>query len=265
MRKSVKLALMALPFIGIGATCAIVGDEAVPAYAEDNISSIAETAESIGSEVSESAAESSEAIASSKAADPDEAKYDERLEELEEKISYVKKWADDKWNTYVAPLVGGVSLAVVLSFIGTIVMNYVKGKGIDKKMLESNERLNAFIESSKTELNEKMAAVEEKMALASEALAKVTEVASTMTSIKETVEKGERISEETKEKLESQVTSLSKTLNEMTDEVSSLDDVKKAMAVLSQIIAALAKCSDEAIKNGSASEVAKLAELTKEL
>lgn len=247
---------MALPFIGAGATCAITSGETVPVYAEENISSVAE---SIESEASENIASTTEPIGS------DEAKYDERLKDLEEKIAYVKKWADDKWNTYVAPLVGGVSLAVVLSFIGTIVMNYVKGKGIDKKMLESNERLNSFIESSKTELNEKMAAVEERMVLVSEALSKVTEVASTMTSIKETVDKGEKVSEETKERLESQVTSLSKTINEMTDEVSSLEEIKKAMAVLSQIIAALAKCSDEAIKNGSASEVAKLAELTKEL
>lgn len=288
MKKAVRLALFAMAITGTGAACALAGSPAKAlAEGEGEASSLAvETPSSEGTAESDKPSGESTSEKAPEKTDA-EKEYDERLKDLEEKISYVKNWANDKWDTYIAPLLGGVSLAVVISFIGTLVINYAKGKGIDKKFsqsinllnskladsesglnakfAESQETLNKAIAESRKQMDEKMALVEGKLAEATEALAKISETVVTLNSIRETVEKGEKVNEETKEKLESQVNSLSKAISEMGEEVGCLDSVKKAMVALAQIISVVASASDDAVKSGSVAEIKQLADMTKEL
>lgn len=262
MKKSVKLASFAAVFAGTCAFYSLPG-HAVMADAEGEETSSIEAASESGETLSEA---SSKGIGSeSSEASSKDAEYEERLKELEDKVAGAKDWANSKWDTYVAPLLGGVSLAVVVSFIGTLAISYAKGKGLDKKLTQSTDNLNSRLAESKKELDEKLVLVEERMAQASEALDKVGKTLETLNAIKESVESGERISEETQAQLKSDVASLEKEMLEMADDVGSLDDVKKAMVALAQIISAIASASDEAIKSGAASEVKRLANMTKEL
>lgn len=255
MRK--KILIPAIALASCMGALAIASASASPygAHAEGEGSSLTESAETADS--------STEAPADSKTSE--EEAYEERLKDLDEKITYVKDWANGKWDTYVAPLLGGVSLAVVVSFLGTLAMNYARGKGLDKKMLEAQSRFNSEIEELKKTFAEKSLELDEKIAQTADILANVGSTLETLKSIEETVKNGEKVSEETKEKLTSQVNSLTKSMAEMTDGIECLGGMKKAMVALSQIVSKLASTDPEAIRNGTVIEIKQLAEMTKEL
>lgn len=259
MKKRILIPAIALASCMSGLAIASASASAYGAYAEGEASSVSEAQ----SEETPQSAEQAESQTDSKTAE--EEAYDQRLKDLEEKIAYVKDWANGKWDTYIAPLLGGVSLAVVVSFIGTLAMNYAKGKGLDKKMLAAQEQFNSQIEEIKKTFAEKSIAIDEKVAQTADILASIGSTLETLKSIEETVKSGEKVSEETKEQLTSQVNSLTKSMGELTEGVECLDGMKKAMVALSQIVSKLASTDPDAIKNGTVAEIKQLADMTKEL
>lgn len=149
--------------------------------------------------------------------------------------SDIEKWAKEKWETFVAPLVGGISVTAILSFVSTLFINWLKNKKLDKKLLE--------IESKKVELENKIIAVE--TTLATLAIIK-DEVGDVKTAVKSFL-------------------ALSETkFNEIKEESVKLQKIEPILKLLIELEAKLAKTSQDAIKAGIVSDIKELERLVKE-
>lgn len=208
---------------------ALLGASRTPLYEETpeesiEISEVVESTEDVTEEASDKA-------------------IDDKVAELEKEISDVESWVNEKWDTYVSPLLGGVSLAVVVSFLGTLLMTYVRSKSLDGKLKDAND----------------------KIAQATEILAKVSSVLLVLNTVKSDVENGNKINDETKAELKSQVSSLEAKIGELSGNIEPMEDIKKILSLLVQIVSAIATNDENSVKSGVSKEVSELASMLPEL
>ena len=163
--------------------------------------------------------------------------YDEEAlaSDVQEAISKGKEWLNEKWNTFVAPLIGGVSLSAFIIFVANLVINYRKGHKAELKYQEAVEKL-----AESNLINEE----------AKKILASMSEIAE---AIGMDLHDEKQIAERVEEKVNGQAEILAKTAK-----------VEPVLRILAQITAKMASASEDMAKSGLIEDVKELEKLLKE-
>ena len=164
--------------------------------------------------------------------------------------SQEEDWFKAKWETYIVPLFGGVSLTAIVSFVATLLMNHFKTKRLDKKVedmengwLKKEERYNNLL----VEADNKLLAI--------------GQIATTMTNVYNLVLESNKVDTETKTYLQEKCDVLVTKINLVTDSTNKIDGLKRAIALQTQLFIKVAKTMPEAVKSGIINDLNKIAEL----
>ena len=152
----------------------------------------------------------------------------EEVETWTEKLNTFK-------DTYLVPLLSGVSITSILSVIATFVFNVVKEKKLDKKLIESNTKL-----------------------------AEATAILATITKIYNDIAEDKKLNAETKQ-------IISKTMNELVErfdvnneKIAKVEKIEPILRLLVQLEVKIAKSSSDLIASGAIEDINEITKLIKE-
>ena len=156
-------------------------------------------------------------------------------------------WAKKSYETFIVPLLSGVSLTSVASLVGAIAITVIKNKKLDKKIIEITERAN------------------EKYNQAEEKLVKVTEILTEVNEIYLLVQNSDKLNGETKALIEQKVQYMVTVIDEDHTRIAKVDDLIKITALLVQLEGKVAKQSAEVVKSGIVDDINEIIGLVKKL
>lgn len=183
---------------------------------------------SVGTISSVSACVSTRAVAEETETIPAEETTPTEEESWKDKIVQFK-------DTILVPLLSGVSITSVLSIVITVVLNYIRGKKLDKKCIESEAKL-----------------------------AEATAILSTITKIYNDIADDKKINEETKAIIETQMNDLISKINSNNERVAKIEKIEPILKLLVQLEVKLAKASSDVVASGAIKDVNEIAKLIKE-
>lgn len=155
-------------------------------------------------------------------------------DKLTEDEKTFKEWAVEKWETFVAPLVGGISLTAILSFAMTMFFNWLKNKKLDEKLVDVKNNLN-----------------------------ECQLILKTLTGIYDNVKETREINEETQGALKEAVEKILSMLNLNNEKMDKIEKIQPILKLLVELETKVAKASDEAIKAGIIDDVREIESLIK--
>lgn len=158
-----------------------------------------------------------------------------------------EEWLKSSYQTYVVPLLGGISITSVMTLIITVVFTIIKNKGLDKKVIRITQEAN-------TKYNE----ANEKYAECKEILVEVHQI------YKLVVKSGE-INEEAKAFIKEKMDYALTVVDASSAQVAKIDNLVKVVALLAQIESKVAKQSGEVVKSGIVEDINELSNLIKEV
>ena len=148
---------------------------------------------------------------------------------VEQKYDEVRDWAEEKWNTFIAPLIGGVSITAILSFAMTILMNYLKNKRLDKKLEQANK---TFAEAQET--------------------------LATIKGIYEGIEADKKVNEETKALLAESVKAIQNKMDSSLASIERAERLEPVLRTLAEIEITLAEHSKDKVSSGAAEKIERI-------
>lgn len=146
-------------------------------------------------------------------------------------------WFEEKWDTYIAPLFGGVSITAIVSAVLCFVLNHIKNKGFDKKISDMEKR--ALVREEEAN---------KKLAMAQECL-------NSYKAMFELVKESNGIDKQTKEAIENGLKDMKEKIDNIDNKSDKLEGLKQAVACLAVILAKAVENSPELIKAGIVPEV----------
>lgn len=158
-----------------------------------------------------------------------------------------ENWFQKNYETYVVPLLSGVSITSILSMIVTIVFTVIKNKKLDQKVLTIAEKA-----------NEKYQQAEDKLVEVKEILREVHE-------IYQLTLNNEKVNSEIKTFLKEKVEYMVAVVDENSEKVNKIDDLVKVLTLLTQLQAKVSRQSAETVKNGIIEDINEIAQLVKKL
>lgn len=205
MKKGLKITMLccALVLGGAGLASACVGTST---YATQDVLCVRAEGEEQSSEVTET----------------------QEIEEWKQKITEFK-------NTVLIPILGGVSITSVVSLVLTLVVNYIRGKKLDKKCVDSEAKL-----------------------------AEATAILATITKIYNDVAEDKKINEETKTIISTQMKDLVEKIDANTNVIEKINKIEPILKLLVQLETKLAKANSDVIASGAMKDVSEITKLIKE-
>jgi len=197
---------------------------------------------STGTHVREARAEgeTSEVVSS------EEITEEEVTQKVEELVTQGKSWLNEKWNTFVAPLIGGVSLSAVIMFIANIILNYRKGKKVE---IQYQKALDKLVESN---------------AINGDAKAALIEMKAVAIMLSEDIKSNQGLSDETKKALKDGLASIVAKVDSQSELLEKSAKVEPILRLLVQIVAKIATCDENVAKMGALDDIKELQKLLKE-
>ena len=166
---------------------------------------------------------------------------------VEEQPAEEENWFQKNYETYVVPLLGGVSITSILSMIVTIVFTVIKNKKLDQKVLAISKKA-----------NEKYQQTEEKLVEVKEILGEVHE-------IYQLTLNNEKVNSETKIFLKEKVKYMVTVVDKNSEKVNKIDNLVKVLTLLTQLQVKVYKQSAEIVKSGIIEDINEIAQLVKKL
>lgn len=192
-------------------------------------------------------AEGEETSSSTEIAPPEESSSSEVTTPSEETTTEEDNWFKKDYETFVVPLLSGVSITSLLSMVVTILFTFIKNKKLDQKVLLVTQKA-----------NDKYQQCEEKLVEIKEILTQVHE-------IYEMVTKSEKINDETKTYLEEKVKYLVTVIDGNSERVNKIDNLVEIITLLAQLQTKIAKQSDDVVKSGIVEDIDEITTLVKKL
>ena len=168
----------------------------------------------------------------------------------EEKESWVKK----SFDTYVVPLLSGVSLTSIVSAVACIVTTIIKNKQLDKKLLTLQE-----------EDNKRRAEADAIYQSANEKLAEATEILQTVRETYRIILENDVINKETKKIVLEKLAFMSSELEKQSKDVKKVEKLQEVIGLLVQLQSKIALQTTEAVKSGVVDDVNKILQLVKSI
>lgn len=166
---------------------------------------------------------------------------------VEEQSVEEKSWFQKNYETYVVPLLSGVSITSILSMVVTIVFTSVKNKKLDQKVLAITEKA-----------NEKYQYTEDKLVEVKEILKEVHE-------IYQLTLNNEKVNSEAKTFLQEKVKYMVSVVDGNSEKVNKIDDLVKILTLLTQLQIKVSKQSAEIVKSGIIEDINEITQLVKKL
>lgn len=199
--------------------------------------------------------ESSEVIEESSEPEEEPVVEEEQPVVVEEGQEEAKEsWVENKFNTFVVPLLSGVSITSVVSALVCILMTLLKNRSLDKKLLEVNK-----------EAEKRKAEADDVYKKANDKLLEVTEVLKLIREVSKDVAEDNALNREVKEYVKKSLSSMLSMIEENNKEVVKIEKIKSVLAILVQLEAKVAKQSSEVIKSGIIEDINKLTMLIGEM
>lgn len=156
-------------------------------------------------------------------------------------------WLQKNYETFIVPLLSGVSITSVLSMATTIIFTVIKNKKLDQKVLLITEKANNKYQECEQKLVE------------------VKEILGAVHEIYELTLKNEKVNSETKEFLIEKVKYMVSVIDGNSDKVNKIDDLVKIITLLTQLEGKVAKQSQEIVKSGIVEDINEITTLVKKL
>lgn len=157
-------------------------------------------------------------------------------------------------DTFLIPLLSGVSLSSIGAFIWIIVSNKIERVSREKKTKAEEEKRSAEYKR-----------IEERYQQTEEMLAKAQQLIAIAFEIKEAVLSSEKTSEQTLEYVQAKLVQFETKVKEIAGYTSKTDKIAKAIQLIGQIQVKLAKQSQNVIKSGLISDINEISQLLKEI
>lgn len=161
-----------------------------------------------------------------------------------EKNQFEEIWEKfENWKeTYLVPLLGGVSIASIISMIASILLTIIREKRATKRELQASEKFT------------------QAQALIAKAYATIALVEEVFNHIKTQISQNDELRKEIEEKL----TTLEKILSKNSRDIAKLNKIEPILKLLVQVQGKLALSNDSAITSGIVTDVNELVRLAKE-
>lgn len=154
-----------------------------------------------------------------------------------------ESWLKKNYETYVVPLLSGVSITSILSLIVTIVFTVIKDKKLDQKVLMANEKCQQ----------------------AEEKLVEIKEILGEVHEIHQLTLNSEKVNTEIKTFLKEKVEYMVTVVDENSEKVNKIDDLSKILTLLTQLQVKVSRQSAEIVKSGIIEDINEIAQLVKKL
>ena len=166
---------------------------------------------------------------------------------VEEQPAKEENWFQKNYETYIVPLLSGVSITSILSTVVTFVFTIAKNKKLDQKVLAITEKAN------------------EKYQQAEEKLVEVKEILRVINEIYQLTLNNEEVNNETKTFLKEKVQHMITVIDENSEKVNKIDDLTQILILLTQLQVKVSKQSAEIVKSGIVDDINEITQLVKKL
>lgn len=166
---------------------------------------------------------------------------------VEEQPAEEESWFQKSYETYVVPLLSGVSVTSILSMIVTIVFTVIKNKKLDEKVLTITKNANEIYQQAENKLVE------------------VKEILGEVHEIHRLTLNSEKVNSEAKTFLEEKVKYMVTVVDDNSEKVNKIDDLVKVLTLLTQLQVKISKQSAEIVKSGIIEDINEITQLVKKL
>ncbi len=156
-------------------------------------------------------------------------------------------WFKKNYETYIVPLLSGVSITSIVTMATTIIFTVVKNKKLDEKVVKITN-----------EANEKYNQAEEK-------LVEVKEILSEVHQIYELALKSDQLNNEVKNYIEQKTQYMVTVIDQDSERIGKIDDLIKVLTLLTQLETKVAKQSQEVVKSGIIEDIDEIIGIVKRL
>ena len=168
----------------------------------------------------------------------------------EEQESWIKK----SYETYIVPLLSGVSVTSIVSAVACILTTVLKNKQLDKKLLAMQAECNRRIEQA-----------DEKYRQAEAKLAEVTEILQINREIYKIILENDAINKDVKKIVLEKLSLMTSIVEKQGQDISKIGKLQEVVGLLVQLQSKVAMQSAEVVKSGIVDDVNKILQLVKSI
>lgn len=182
------------------------------------------------------------------------AEGEETSEVVEQPQEEQESWIKKSYETYIVPLLSGVSITSIVSAVACIATTVLKNKQLDKKLLALQSECDRRIEQA-----------DEKYRQAEAKLAEVTEILQTAREVFKIIIENDAINKETKKVVTEKLLQIVGAIDKQGEDIHKIGKLQEIVGLLVQLQSKVAMQSAEVVKSGIVDDVNKILQLVKSI
>lgn len=182
------------------------------------------------------------------------AEGEETSEVVEQPQEEQESWIKKSYETYIVPLLSGVSITSIVSAVACILTTVLKNRQLDKKLL-----------TLQTECDRRIEQADEKYRQAEAKLAEVTEILQTAREVFKIIIENDAINKETKKVVTEKLLQIVGAIDKQSKDIGKIGKLQEVVGLLVQLQSKVAMQSAEVVKSGIVDDVNKILQLVKSI